>query len=130
MQTKRDYLVGLGLAKPGRGKFSNAAKEALAKAEAEGMKFSDAAPKATGPVKTDEPTTKVTAPAGESAYIVPSDFRFPIGEYVAVARDEDGKRVIHSLRECCNTCRVSLTNHFCDSPTILGLIPVKIEPVK
>jgi hypothetical protein len=41
MATKREYLVGLGLAKPGRGRFSADAKAALAKAEAEGTVFSD-----------------------------------------------------------------------------------------
>jgi len=41
MATKREYLVGLGLAKPGRGRFSADAKAALAKAESEGVTFSD-----------------------------------------------------------------------------------------
>lgn len=122
MQSKRDYLVGLGLAKPGRGKFSNAAKEALSKAEASGMKFSDAtAPvKATGnPVKpaADQKSAPVDTP-----YLFPSDFRFPEGEWRATVA---GKEV--SLRECCNTCKVSLVNHFCNTPTIHEFLPVKIE---
>ena len=118
MQTKRDYLVSLGLAKPGRGKFSNAAKEVLAKAEAEGMKFTD-----TGPTKNSRPESKPTEKAtgnpvrdsnpGDSPYIFPSDFRFPETEYKAVGAD--GKT--YSMRECCNTCMVSLTNHACNSPT-------------
>ena len=37
----RDYLVSLNLAKPGRGKFSNAAKQALQDAIDYGMEFSD-----------------------------------------------------------------------------------------
>lgn len=37
----RDYLVSLNLAKPGRGKFSNAAKQALQDAIDNGMEFSD-----------------------------------------------------------------------------------------
>ena len=41
MATQREYLVSLGLATPGRGRFSNAAKEALAKAIAEGKIFDD-----------------------------------------------------------------------------------------
>jgi hypothetical protein len=41
MLTQRAYLVSLGLAKDGRGKFSNAAKDALAKAIEQGMTFSD-----------------------------------------------------------------------------------------
>lgn len=132
MQTKREYLVGLGLAKPGRGKFSNDGKAAIAKAEAEGMKFSDTATGAPAPkpVKTDDkPAEPVKADPRESAYILPSDFRFPMGEYVAFSRDENGKRVMHSLAECCNTCRVSLTNHACNTPTIHNYVPVTIERV-
>jgi hypothetical protein len=131
MQTEREWLVERDLAKPGRGKFSNAAKEALAKARAEGVEF-----KSTGPTKpvvvAEKGVSKEAAakPAGISDYLWPSDFRFPEAEYVAVARDKNGKRVVHSMRECCNTCRVSLTNHGCDNPTILGEIPVKIEAVK
>lgn len=39
--TKRDWLVSQGLAKAGRGKFSKAAHEALAKAEASGVVFAE-----------------------------------------------------------------------------------------
>lgn len=39
--TARDYLVKANLAKPGRGKFSNEAKEHLKQAIAAGHKFSD-----------------------------------------------------------------------------------------
>lgn len=130
MKTEREWLVEKGLAKPGRGKFSNAAKEALAKAKAEGVEFKSTGPKP--PVIAERGVSKEDAakPAGLSDYLWPSDFRYPEAEYVAVARDENGKRVLHSMRECCNTCRVSLTNHGCDNPTILGMIPVKIEARK
>lgn len=60
MVTKREYLVSLGLAKEGRGKFSNAAKEALVKAEAEGKTFDDPAP---ATVKSDRPKTVKTPKA-------------------------------------------------------------------
>jgi len=125
MQTKREYLVTLGLAKPGRGKFSNDAKAALAKAEGEGVKFKDVTPGA--PVRTASPTGETKAPepakAADSLYVCPSDFRFPEAEYKAVG--SDGKT--YGMRECCNTCRVSLTNHFCDSPTIHGNMVVHIR---
>ena len=39
--TAREYLVGLDLARPSKGRFSAEAKEALAKALSEGMTFSD-----------------------------------------------------------------------------------------
>lgn len=131
MQTKREYLVGLGLAKPGRGKFSNDAKKALAEAEAKGVKFSDVVTKI--PTPTEKPTEKAaggqTAPKTEptmSAYLFPDEYRFPEAEYKGVTF-KNGKKVEVSLRECCNTCKVSLVNHMCDAPTILGDVHVKIE---
>lgn len=125
MQSRRDWLASQGLAIAGaRGKFSNAAKAALAKAETEGMQFSDSpnsptAPKATKP-KAPAP---VVSTAADSLYLSPSDFRFPEDEYKAV---EVGSKKTHSMRECCNRCRVSLTNHACDKPTIHGNIAVSI----
>lgn len=41
MATRREFLVEKGLAKPGRGRFSAAAKQALADAEAAGEVFDD-----------------------------------------------------------------------------------------
>lgn len=125
MQTEREYLVGLGLAKEGRGKFSNLAKEALVKAKSEGMTF-----KATGPTRSSVPTgtsdkTEVVGKTDPTftAYLSPSDFRFPEAEYKAIGSDKK----TYSMRECCNLCRVSLVGHMCDNPTILGGIAVVIR---
>lgn len=60
MQTKREYLVSLGLAKAGRGRFSGEAKAALAKAESEGVVFSD------GKVASDSPESEPKAPRSVS----------------------------------------------------------------
>lgn len=124
MQTKREWLVTQGLAKPGRGKFSNAAKAALAKAEEEGMTFSDGAapaPKATGEVK-EAPKPA----ASETPFLTSDEYRYPENVYRASVY-RNGKKVALSLRECCSTCKVSLVNHFCDSPVYLGDQFVKIE---
>lgn len=133
MQSRREYLVSKGLAKPGRGKFSNAAKVELSRAMSSGMKFSDDGNRSLTKNRTGQnsvPESKPKAiPAsnpGDTAYIFPSDYRFPEAEYVAVG--PDGKR--YTLRECCNTCMVSLTNHGCNTPTIHNNIPVHIRPVK
>lgn len=128
MTTAREYLASKGLAIAGsRGKFSKAAHAELSRVMSEGMKFSDW-PKATAPVSrkgSDVQTKSRRKSAGNSAvgqnateteYISPSDFRFPEDEYVA--KGAGNKR--YSMRECCNNCKVSLTNHFCDSPTVLG----------
>jgi hypothetical protein len=130
MQSRREYAHSLGLAKLGRGKFSAAAKEAIAKAEAEGMRFSDSGTVVRVATPTgDAPAAPVRSDARASLYICPSDFRFPEGEWQAVAVI-DGKRTVFGMRECCNTCRVSLTNHACASPSIHGNIAVTIEPRK
>lgn len=134
LETRRDYLVRLGFAKPGRGKFSNAAKDALAKADAEGIEFLDGpSPKGNGsgpikstvPVKDTEPVPAKVDPTF-TPYLTPDEYRFPEKEYRGIVY-HNGKRCEVSLRECCNTCRVSLVNHMCESPTILGGIAVKIE---
>lgn len=133
LETRRAYLVRLGLAKEGRGKFSNAAKDALAKADKEGYEFLDG-PSPTGngsgPIRSTaeidtqtEPVVKKVDPR-DTPWIAPEDYRFPEAEYQAVGQ-VDGKRVVYSMRECCGVCRVSLLNHSCDAPTVYGQ-PVKI----
>lgn len=122
MQTKREALVTAGLAKPGRGKFSNEAKAWLAKQEAAGVTFSDTA--ITPTPKTEKPDVPVdyNALARNSQYYFPDEYRFPEAEYKAVSEDKK----VWSLRECCNSCKVSLVNHSCNSPSILGDIKVSI----
>lgn len=123
MQTRREYLVGQGLAKAGRGKFSTAAKAALDVARAKGVKFSDddtPAPRTAAPVEVD--TAPVSVDPRNSNYLFQDEYRFPESEYKGI--DPDGKEV--SLRECCNTCRVSLLNHACNAPTIHGNVVVRI----
>lgn len=51
MATKREYLIERGLAKPGRGRFSNEAKAVLAAAEAAGVVFDE--PVKSEPVKSE-----------------------------------------------------------------------------
>lgn len=60
MQTRREYLVSLGLASKGRGKFSTAAHEALRSAIDDGMKFSDmeSEPKRQIKIKTVGPAPR------------------------------------------------------------------------
>lgn len=59
MATKREFLVTLGLAKEGRGKFSAAAHAALAKAESEGVVF-------------DEPVKPEPKPKAARVTVVPA----------------------------------------------------------
>ena len=127
MQTRREYLVSQGKAKPGRGKFSKDALAALDAARSAGIKFSDD----TAPVKTSTEKSDKTAVLGKTdarmaESLFPDEYRFPEAEYRATVLD-NGKRREVSLRECCNTCKVSLVNHACDAPTIHSGTPVKIE---
>lgn len=49
-------------------------------------------------------------------------YTYPEANYKAVGPD----RKVYGMRECCNTCRVSLVQCHCGNPTILGDIPVTI----
>lgn len=55
MGTQREYLIDLNLAKPGRGRFSREAREALAKAVADGVKFDDTKVKVETVASSDAP---------------------------------------------------------------------------
>lgn len=124
MSTRRDYLISLGLAKPGRGKFSNEAKAALEKAIAGGMTFSDdaPAPKAPKPVK---PSTKVRATPEDNNHgsdssteiLMSSDLRYYGKRWFATI---DGKQVEISERAACTNCGYSLIGHICNIPQALS----------
>ena len=115
---RRDYAISLGLAKPGRGRMSRAAHEAIAKAEAEGKTFSDS------PVKSDSPKSNSDSadkPDSVKSNSEPKDFFGPTpnpiyngGWYVV----ENGKRVDVSGKEVCRNCMCSLDYHRCDSPIL------------
>lgn len=132
LQTRRDYLVDLGLAKPGRGKFSNDAKAALAKADAQGYEFLDGpSPKGngSGPIKSTVKKEK-SAPTGDTSGIAElAPYRFEESDYRAV---ETVSGIERSLRSACNGCRVSLVVCWCAEPVIVardgnGSVPVRIE---
>lgn len=126
MQTRREALVAAGLAKPGRGKFSTAAKAWLDEQRANGVKFSDDELPARPVVKREPKQTK-TESIGIPDYIFPSDYRYPENEYRVVVPKEWRKLV--SLRSVCDNCQVSLLNHACNTPVVYGSIPVTIERV-
>lgn len=126
VQTRREYLAEKGLAKIGRGKFSTAAKEELVRARAAGIKFSD------------EVVTEVVKPTGETVTEVkpkpkadpgmwksPDEYRYPEATYKAHYLDGTDKVAV-SLREACQNCGLSLCDHRCHTPVVLGQ-PVIIE---
>lgn len=121
----RDYLVSKGLAKAGRGKFSNDAKAALNAALASGKTFSDWPKVDATPVAKSDKTVKSESSPSDTPYLFPDEYRFPEKEYDAFIRENGKKRPV-SLRECCSRCRVSLVNHSCDQPAIYGNVAVTI----
>jgi len=95
----REYLIQQGLAKAGRGKFSNDAKAVLNTAVADGMVFTDY----TGEGKAKEPTYETPAQT------------HPNG----VARfKETGFKV--SMVNACNGCGYSLYWCECNQPRVFG----------
>lgn len=134
METRREALAKVGLAKPGRGKFSREAMAWLDKARESGQKFSDDNKPTGNPVarvvnQKSEGAPSKEAPSGIPEYVFPSDYRFPEDEYRAYYF-AGGKKVKVSLRECCKSCKVSFTNHSCQSPVFSVLnkdMPITIE---
>lgn len=119
MATKREWLITQGLAKEGRGKFSNAAKEALAKAEAEGIVFDDSpAPSTPKPVK-DKPV-KESAPVVTADDVVMFENEMPHYGVSWNYRDDKGKKMPLSDRAVCINCGYSLIAHVCNSPKVLA----------
>lgn len=112
---KREWLVSKGLAKAGRGKFSNAAKAALAKAEAEGIVFDDTpAPAKAAP----KPKVEKTEAAGE--YVNEIMFANEMPNYGREWFIREGKkRIPVGSATVCGNCRYSLIGHVCNSPVVL-----------
>jgi hypothetical protein len=63
MQTERQYLVSLGLARDGRGRFSAEAKQALVKAKADGVAFAPTATQIAKETRVVKPKRVVRAVA-------------------------------------------------------------------
>lgn len=116
MVTQREYLVGLGLASPGRGRFSKDAHAALNKALSEGMKFTDGS--APAPTVVDAGDAKTPEPETPREYGVPL---LRVGGHDHKVRDirsltgvtADGHRIGF---DTCRRCLGHLTLCSCKSP--------------
>lgn len=112
---KREWLISKGLAKAGRGKFSNDAKAALAKAEAEGIVFDDAPAKVVpkAPKIVDKP--KVSEDAVSEIM-----FANEMPNYGREWFVRRGKRKVYiGAATVCANCRYSLIGHICNRPVVL-----------
>jgi hypothetical protein len=121
MVTQREYLVDKGLAKVGRGRFSNAAKDAIAQAVAAGVVFTDpvkeAAPASTD--ASDKPAPRPTTGGGRT-----TDSGVPV---LLVGGSDHKLRNIKSLKgrtedgvtigfDTCRRCLGHLTLCSCKKP--------------
>lgn len=121
MVTKRQYLIEKGLAKPGRGRMSNAAREAINKAINKGVKFDEpetGTKTVTVKTKDEKGKTVVTTKRVQDVPTVP-DARpdRPNGTYVF--ENEDGTKFNRGAATACVRCSYSLQWCYCpDGPVI------------
>lgn len=135
VQKAKVALVEAGIIKTaGRGRISADGHAWLKQQYDAGMRFSDWPKGEITVTKTEasagkpaETTVKVTREAGPSNAVVEPLITYPESQYEAY-EFVDGKKKAVGMRECCNTCRVSLVGHVCEEPTILGNRRVYITP--
>lgn len=109
--------------KQGKGRMSLAADARCRELAAQGYRIKGYVTNAQAAPNTTAPVVKKVAVSGEKV-VEEYTILYPLESYKAVG--EDGKT--YTLREVCNTCRVSLVQNLCEHPTILGNISVKIVP--
>lgn len=111
----KEYAVSKGLARPGKGRMSREAHEAIRKAIDEGMSFSDyqvtKTDKSAG-AEESTPLDVVFNPYAEAFYRYSQDQKF-------VYRDDNGKTHEISGKPACMGCGYSLVGHTCNSPVVL-----------
>lgn len=112
---RRDYLVSLGLAKPGRGRFSADAKAALAEAEKNGIKFLEKGAITTTVVTINDDGERVNEVRSVDPYAPhPEPFRTD-GFYKFVK--ENGGSIKVSVSEACIHCKFSFGWCLCPKPS-------------
>jgi hypothetical protein len=117
MQTRREYLVGLGLAKEGRGKLSTAAHAAIAKAVAEGMQFSDLQDRPVVVKRESKPKDNETS--SDDNRFAAAAMRYPLDQKFK-GEDSHGKTFTVSARSACGNSRYSIAGCFtCQTHTAL-----------
>ena len=125
----RDYLVNKGLAKPGRGKFSGAGREALADALRAGEVFEDyrldndiltkiVEPKPERKPRAPKPDKPKREPKAKSVDIYGETPPMVWPMTAKAIYTDTGKPL--SMKEVCDTCKHSLYWNVCANPTVLG----------
>lgn len=139
--TEREYLVSLGLAKPGRGRYSADAKAALEKARQDGKTFDEPSyrviqmqSKSRKPrveVKTSNETVTKPKPKPQGVGVIELQPRSVSEGTKFVHTSASGKKQTISDSNVCGNCGVSLGWHKCSNPTALvrghlGFVPVQM----
>ena len=129
----KEYLASIGVeVKQGRGRLSAENVAIIKEAVASGVRIEGYSVENVPATSKSEKATEVKrVPVTNEKVIEELYIRYPVGEYKVIRTDTNevlpGPKA--GLPEVCNTCRVSLTGHICDNPTILGNIPVKVVPI-
>lgn len=137
MQKAKQALVEAGIIKSaGRGRISADGHAWLKARYDEGIRFADWPKGKVEVTKTEangsaKSTVKVirTERSSNEKIVAEIHFTYPESEFEAY-EFVNGKKKPVGMRECCNNCRVSLTAHFCDTPTVWGDHKVFIIPKK
>lgn len=112
--TRKDYAASLGLAKPGKGRMSREAHEAVDKAIADGMTFNDY----RVAVRPSEDAPKVIVGPNEEANVYADAFyRYERDQEFTYSAD--GKAYVISGKPACMNCGYSLVGHTCNDPVVL-----------
>lgn len=113
---KRDFLVKLGKAKPGRGKFSNEAKEILAEAERNGIVFVDK--------KAIVTTVRTTGENGEvkeeKREYNPNAPHPPAIRTGTLTFTKGRSKIKVNATEACHNCHMSFGWCYCELPAFLN----------
>jgi hypothetical protein len=130
VQKAKVALVEAGIIKSaGRGRISAEGHAWLAKQHNAGTRFSDW-PKgeitvtkteatAEKPAESKVKVIRTASSTGEQTIADIPPYRFPEEDFEAY-EFVNGKKKPVGLRECCNTCMVSLVAHQCEDPTYLN----------
>jgi hypothetical protein len=116
MTSRREYAISLGLAKPTRGRLSQAAQDAIAKAESEGMTFTETQsvkPTVNGNPLPAEPKPEKEPGIFETFAPTPD----PIRSGYLLFRKENGGTIKVNASEVCQNCMSSFAYCFCRKPT-------------
>ena len=134
---RMDYARSLGLAKPGPGRPSRAALDAIQAKRDEGYVFDDdvvSTPTVKTPKSASVTVTRTSGPVvahDRDEHVMGITLRYPMDQLFE-GTDSNGKKHTVNGRQAC-TCGYSLVGHICHDPSALIGFPlerIKVTPKK